>query len=104
MARAQTAVDARLQLQWETGSNASSVTGSVAGSTPAQSEAGGGERERFKDGHGSATSAMLEMEGFRYVLLFALNCLPSTVCPQLLFALNYCLPSTVCLSQLFALN
>ena len=26
-------------------------------------------------------------------LLFAINCLPSNVCPQL-FALNYCLPST----------
>ena len=26
--------------------------------------------------------------------LFALNCSPSTVRPQLLFALNYCLPST----------
>jgi hypothetical protein len=40
---------------------------------------------------------------FRYVVLFALNCLPSTVCPQLLFALHYCLPSTVC-PQLSALN
>ena len=44
-----------------------------------------------------------EAEDLRYVLLFALNCLPSTtVCPQL-FALNYCLPSTVC-PQPFALN
>ena len=32
-------------------------------------------------------------------------CMPSTVCPQLLSALNYCLPSTtVCPQLLFALN
>ena len=43
------------------------------------------------------------VQGRIVVVPFALNCLPSTVCPQLLlFALNYCLPysTTACPTQL----